>query len=146
MTNSDRKCREVQQAVCGESADALHSQEVKDHIASCPECRKFAEALNGSTLVSAPSTEVMNRAAALMRDDLRPVRPLASRLTYAMVLAAILCFAFGVASFSMRRLRLGGNGRTQDSARPGGTRRMCSRVRVVSREANGSGRTLHGRA
>lgn len=101
MTNSEKKCREVQQTIFEQAAGVRLSPAHQQHVATCSECRGLVECLNGPEHPPSPSIDVMNRAAELMKAGLRPVRPLASRSTYTIVLSAILVCAFGVAASSM---------------------------------------------
>lgn len=101
MTNSEAKCREIRQAVSEQPAGAVVSQDLQRHIRDCSDCRRLAEAAGSPGLIPPPSADLMTRLAESMRSDLRPVRPLASPATFAIILAGILFGALGIATYSM---------------------------------------------
>jgi len=71
-------CREIDGVIGSHSGDSTLSREAAEHVAECESCRRLVKALDtGHTSLEPPESRLRQIQAAI-KEDLRPVRPLAS--------------------------------------------------------------------
>jgi hypothetical protein len=78
MRSQTMTCREIDGVIGSHSGDSTLSREAAEHVAECESCRRLVKALDtGHTSLEPPESRLRQIEAAI-KEDLRPVRPLAS--------------------------------------------------------------------
>ena len=96
-------CREIDGVIGSHSGDSTLSREAAEHVAECESCRRLVKALDtGHTSLEPPESRLRQIQAAI-KEDLRPVRPLASSgvFVFAFMLISLAVVAMGSLLFGV---------------------------------------------
>ena len=97
MRSQTMTCREID-GVIGSPGDSPLSREAAEHVAECESCRRLVKALDTGHTSWEPPESRLRQIEAAIKEDLRPVRPLAS--------SGVFLLAFMLVSLADRGDRL----------------------------------------